>query len=205
MLINVCNKIIIEIKKKYLYKHCIYKNMKNYEYSMLFLGSFSPLFLIIYIDYIGFHIDFYFSIIIAFFLFNLLWLKFLNNNEKQKYETIRENYKIIKVKRKDDEITIYFIPYIIIISILFISPVIKGIFLIGMVFIILYIIYKRNTYLIANNVFLAMFGYVEYQAETSSGSLIYVITKNHIYINHFFNLMRIEPFIYYYEEIPDTN
>ena len=73
----------------------------------------------------------------------------------------------------------------------------------AVILVLVYILVNGNKILLFNP-FLSVWGYHEYEVKTKEESTIYIISREHLEENRLINALRIYPFIYYFESVPDT-
>lgn len=178
--------------------------MKKYEAILAFIGDFSPVFFITYIVYVGYQLTWWLALLIISFLSNLIWKHILKQkNIGKKGELTRETFQISDVKDIGNDIIAYFLSYSITLPTIFFLPASKGLLILAVILILVYILFNGNKILLFNP-FLSFFGYHEYEIKTVEKSTIYVISKEHLEKNRLINVLKINPFIYYYKAVPDT-
>ncbi|WP_298277837.1 hypothetical protein [Ferroplasma sp.] len=178
--------------------------MKRYEAILAFIGDFSPVFFITYIVYVGYHLTWWIGLLIFSFLSNLIWREILiQKNPEKRLDLSRETFKISDVKDIGNDVIAYFLSYSITLPTIFFLPASKGLLILAVILILVYVLFTGNKVLLFNP-FLSVFGYHEYEIKTVEESTIYVISKEHLEKNTLINVLKINPFIYYYKAVPDT-
>ena len=166
------------------------------------IGNFSPIFIMTYIVYIGYSLSIWLVPVILTLFCNLIWIKIFSKKELMgKPNSSEESYNISEVREIDFNIVAYYISYTIsFIAILFL-PYSKGIFILGAMLILFYILINSNKIMLFNP-FLALFGYIMFEVRTKNGTTFYILSKEQLEKGSV-TIYKIDPYIYYYESIPD--
>ncbi|GGM72767.1 hypothetical protein GCM10007108_08610 [Thermogymnomonas acidicola] len=172
--------------------------MKGYETGLVFIGNFSPVFLIAYIAYLGYTATWWLLPLAFSFISNIIWIKILNE------KIARETFQILDVRDIGLDVIAYFLSYSIALPAILVLPASKGLAILAVILLIVYVVSNGNKVMLFNP-FLSAFGYHEYEAKTKAGSTIYVISKERLEENNSITVLKINPFIYYHERVPDTS
>ena len=177
--------------------------MKKYAAFLAFIGNFFPVFAITYVVYVGYTLSIWLVPLISTLFFNLIWIKILSRKELMgKRDSSEESYKISEVREIGLDVIAYFLSYSISLPAILFLPPSKGIFILGVMLILVYLLLNSNKIMLFNP-FLSVFGYNEFEVRTENGTSFYIISKEKLRAGSDVTVFKIYPYIYYYESIPD--
>jgi hypothetical protein len=177
--------------------------MKKYAAFLAFIGNFFPVFVITYVVYVGYTLSIWLAPVILTLFFNLIWLRILSKKELMgKPNSSEENYNISEVREMGLDVIAYFLSYSISLPAILFLPPSKGIFILGVMLILIYLLLNSNKIMLFNP-FLSVFGYNEFEVRTKTGTPFYIISKEKLKVDSSITVFKIYSYIYYYEPTPD--
>lgn len=169
-------------------------DMKLYQSILVFLGNFSPIFVITYVVYIGFAVTWYLFLLEGSILCNLIWMQLLSKNYLEN-KCENEQYEVTEIEDMGKDVIAYFLTYSVSLpSVLFLPPE-KGLLVLLIILILIFILFNNNKIMLFNP-FLSARGYYEFEAKVKNGPSIYLVSKRRIETNKILNLYRLNEFLY---------
>lgn len=151
--------------------------VNSIERILVFVGNFSPLYLIVYIIYDGFSVSPYLIPLAFTFLANLTWKHILSNNHLKECES--QNFTLAKLDDIGPQIIGYFLSYSVSLPSVILIGGSEGMVVLFILMVLIGILFHGNKIMLYNP-FLSVFGYRVYKVWPSKGPTVFVISKDRV-------------------------
>lgn len=147
--------------------------MRGFIKLVIFIGDFSPLFLIAYLSYIGLKLDIApLSFVVTSFLLNGVWFQI--KRDTRRYN--KREFYVSDIDERGPQYIGYLVSYAAAVPSLLVVGGIKGILIFAIVLFVIFPSYYLGDILFYNPV-LAVFGYRFYKVKVKEGGEMYVVSE----------------------------